>query len=99
MNNQIGTEIVETILANMSAQGLSVYEKHIVPSWYQVYLHQVDYEKLRVAFGEIRAQARAALKKELHTKNAKSGKSIWETIESFLLGRSHNSQAAPQRFT
>src|SRR6202521_6291447 len=39
--------------------------KTIAPSLYQVYLHNADYERLRTLFGELEAEAKELLEREL----------------------------------
>ena len=64
-----GRDIVLAIGENMRQSLEPLVTKVIAPSIYQVYLHSDDYDRLRTLFGELEAEARALLDKELERLN------------------------------
>jgi FHA domain-containing protein len=67
-----GRDIVLAIGENMRQSLEPLVTKVIAPSIYQVYLHSDDYDRLRTLFGELEAEARALLDKELERLNRAS---------------------------
>ncbi|HEX9940882.1 MAG TPA: FHA domain-containing protein [Thermoanaerobaculia bacterium] len=64
-----GRDVVLAIGENMRQSLEPLVTKVIAPSIYQVYLHGEDYDRLRSLFGELEAEARALLDKELERLN------------------------------
>ena len=64
-----GRDIVLAIGENMRQSLEPLVTKVIAPSIFQVYLHGDDYDRLRTLFGELEAEARALLDKELERLN------------------------------
>lgn len=62
---QIAREIILAIGDNMREGLEPLLTRTLAPSLYQVYLHPDDYDRLRVVFREIEAEAKAFLDREL----------------------------------
>jgi hypothetical protein len=60
-----GRDVILAIAENMRSSLEPLVTKTIAPSLYQVYLHTADYERLRTIFGELEAEARELLEREL----------------------------------
>jgi hypothetical protein len=60
-----GKDIILAIAENMQSSLEPLVTKTLAPSLYQVYLYADDYERLRTIFGEIEAEAKAMLDREL----------------------------------
>lgn len=60
-----GRDVILAIAENMRSSLEPLVTKTIAPSLYQVYLHGADYERLRTLFGELEAEARELLEREL----------------------------------
>jgi FHA domain len=60
-----GRDVILAVAENMRSSLEPLVTKTIAPSLYQVYLHADDYERLRTIFGEIEAEAKELLDREL----------------------------------
>jgi len=60
-----GRDVILAIAENMRSSLEPLVTKTIAPSLYQVYLHNADYERLRTLFGELEAEAKELLDREL----------------------------------
>jgi hypothetical protein len=60
-----GRDVILAVAENMRSSLEPLVTKTIAPSLYQVYLHGADYERLRTIFGEIEAEAKELLEREL----------------------------------
>jgi len=60
-----GRDVILAVAENMRSSLEPLVTKTIAPSLYQVYLHSADYERLRTLFGELEAEARELLEREL----------------------------------
>jgi hypothetical protein len=64
-----GRDVILAVAENMRSSLEPLVTKTIAPSLYQVYLHSDDYERLRTLFGELEAEARELLERELRRLN------------------------------
>jgi len=60
-----GRDVILAVAENMRSSLEPLVTKTIAPSLYQVYLHNADYERLRTIFGELEAEAKELLEREL----------------------------------
>jgi hypothetical protein len=60
-----GRDVILAVAENMRSSLEPLVTKTIAPSLYQVYLHSADYERLRTIFGELEAEAKELLEREL----------------------------------
>jgi hypothetical protein len=60
-----GRDVILAVAENMRSSLEPLVTKTIAPSLYQVYLHSADYERLRTLFGELEAEAKELLEREL----------------------------------
>jgi FHA domain len=60
-----GRDVILAVAENMRSSLEPLVTKTIAPSLYQVYLHGEDYERLRTIFGELEAEAKELLEREL----------------------------------
>lgn len=60
-----GRDVILAVAENMRSSLEPLVTKTIAPSLYQVYLHNADYERLRTLFGELEAEAKELLEREL----------------------------------
>ncbi|HYL05120.1 MAG TPA: FHA domain-containing protein [Thermoanaerobaculia bacterium] len=60
-----GRDVILAVADNMRSSLEPLVTKTIAPSLYQVYLHSADYERLRTLFGELEAEAKELLEREL----------------------------------
>jgi hypothetical protein len=60
-----GRDVILAIAENMRSSLEPLVTKTLAPSLYQVYLHTEDYERLRTIFGELEAEAKELLEREL----------------------------------
>jgi hypothetical protein len=60
-----GRDVILAVAENMRSSLEPLVTKTIAPSLYQVYLHSTDYERLRTLFGELEAEAKELLEREL----------------------------------
>jgi hypothetical protein len=60
-----GRDVILAVAENMRSSLEPLVTKTIAPSLYQVYLHSEDYERLRTIFGELEAEAKELLEREL----------------------------------
>jgi len=60
-----GRDVILAVAENMRSSLEPLVTKTIAPSLYQVYLHREDYERLRTIFGELEAEAKELLEREL----------------------------------
>ena len=60
-----GRDVILAVAENMRSSLEPLVTKTIAPSLYQVYLHTADYERLHTLFGELEAEARELLEREL----------------------------------
>ncbi len=60
-----GRDVILAIAENMRSSLEPLVTKTIAPSLYQVYLHNADYDRLRTLFGELEAEAKELLDREL----------------------------------
>src|SRR6202040_3753402 len=60
-----GRDGILAVAENMRSSLEPLVTKTIAPSLYQVYLHSADYERLRTIFGELEAEAKELLEREL----------------------------------
>ena len=60
-----GRDVILAIAENMRGSLEPLVTKTVAPSLYQVYLHAKDYERLNTIFGDIEAEAKALLDREL----------------------------------
>jgi hypothetical protein len=70
--------------------------KTIAPSLYQVYLHNADYERLRTLFGELEAEAKELLERELARLNrgaAAPGGRLLSPLRAWRRGRKNKGAA------
>jgi hypothetical protein len=64
-----GRDVILAVAENMRSSLEPLVTKTIAPSLYQVYLHSADYERLRTIFGELEAEAKELLERELVSLN------------------------------
>jgi FHA domain-containing protein len=62
-------DVIVAVAENMRSSLEPLVTKTLAPSLYQVYLHSDDYERLRTIFGEIEAEVKALLDRELKRLN------------------------------
>jgi hypothetical protein len=62
-------DVILAIAENMKSSLEPLVTKTLAPSLYQVYLHAEDYERLRTIFGEIEAEAKELLDREMTRMN------------------------------
>jgi FHA domain len=60
-----GRDVILAIAENMQSSLEPLVTRTLAPSLYQVYLHADDYERLRTIFGQIEAEAKELLEREL----------------------------------
>ena len=60
-----GRDVVLAVAENMRSSLEPLVTKTLAPSLFQVYLHTEDYERLRTIFGELEAEAKELLDREL----------------------------------
>lgn len=60
-----GRDVILAIADNMRSSLEPLVTKTVAPSLYQVYLHAQDYDRLRTIFGEIEAEAKELLEREM----------------------------------
>ncbi len=60
-----GRDIIEAVAENMESSLEPLVTKTVAPSLFQVYLHAQDYERLRSIFGDIEADAKRHLDRQL----------------------------------
>jgi FHA domain len=60
-----GRDVILAIAENMRSSLEPLVTKTVAPSLYQVYLHSQDYDRLRTIFGEIEAEAKELLEREM----------------------------------
>jgi hypothetical protein len=68
-----GRDVILAVAENMKSSLEPLVTKTIAPSLYQVYLHNADYERLRTLFGELEAEAKELLERELARLNRGAG--------------------------
>ena len=64
-----GRDVILAVAENMRSSLEPLVTKTLAPSLYQVYLHGDDYERLRTIFGQIEAEAKELLERELKKLN------------------------------
>ena len=89
-----GRDIVLAIGENMRQSLEPLVTKVIAPSIYQVYLHSEDYDRLRTLFGELEAEAKTLLDKELERLNRGSV----PALARILPGKKKNAEPAGPRY-
>ena len=62
-------DVILAVAENMKSSLEPLVTKTLAPSLYQVYLHAEDYERLRTIFGEIEAEAKELLDREMTRMN------------------------------
>jgi hypothetical protein len=62
-------DVILAVAENMKSSLEPLVTKTLAPSLYQVYLHAEDYERLRTIFGEIEAEAKELLDREMQRMN------------------------------
>ena len=100
----IGAVIIEETLNNMRAGAERLYYTVQVPSIYNIYLHQADYEKLLPIENKIIAETKRALDDELASQNQPSQsrvpnplkylREVWQHILSFFGNRAKQTNTA-----
>jgi hypothetical protein len=65
-------DVILAVAENMKSSLEPLVTKTLAPSLYQVYLHAEDYERLRTIFGEIEAEAKELLDREMQRMNRDS---------------------------
>ena len=60
-----GRDVILAVAENMRSSLEPLVTKTVAPSLYQIYLHGTDYERLRTIFGEIEAEAKELLEREI----------------------------------
>jgi len=76
-------DVILAVAENMKSSLEPLVTKTLAPSLYQVYLHAEDYERLRTIFGEIEAEAKELLDRELKRMNRGASPvvgRIWEKM-------------------
>jgi hypothetical protein len=87
-------DVILAVAENMKSSLEPLVTKTLAPSLYQVYLHAEDYERLRTIFGEIEAEAKELLDRELQRMNRDASPvvgRIWEKM-----GRVRKVQGKPE---
>jgi FHA domain-containing protein len=93
-----GRDIVLAIGENMRQSLEPLVTKVIAPSIYQVYLHSDDYDRLRTLFGELEAEARALLDKELERLNRGSMPGLSRLFPGKLPGKKKQGDPTAPRY-
>ena len=66
-------DVILAVAENMKSSLEPLVTKTLAPSLYQVYLHGEDYERLRTIFGEIEAEAKELLDREMQRTQSFTG--------------------------
>jgi hypothetical protein len=77
-----GRDVILAIAENMRSSLEPLVTKTVAPSLYQVYLHSQDYDRLRTIFGEIEAEAKELLEREMARLNRGSRPVVGRLVAS-----------------
>ncbi|HVT58489.1 MAG TPA: FHA domain-containing protein [Thermoanaerobaculia bacterium] len=82
-----GRDVILAVAENMRSSLEPLVTKTVAPSLYQVYLHATDYERLRTIFGELEAEAKELLGRELAALNRRSSPRLGRLLDRLSRGR------------
>src|SRR5262249_56436416 len=79
-------DVILAVAFNMRSSLEPLVTKTLAPSLYQVYLHAEDYERLRTIFGELEAEAKELLDRELTRLNRDPSPIVGRLLKRFKKG-------------
>jgi len=88
-------DVILAVTENMRNSLEPLVTKTLAPSLYQVYLHAEDYERLRTIFGEIEAEAKELLDRELKKLNHDASPVVGRLLRK-VKGKGEDDKASPQ---
>jgi len=88
-------DVILAVAENMRSSLEPLVTKTLAPSLYQVYLHAEDYERLRTIFGEIEAEAKELLDRELKKLNHDASPVVGRLLRK-VKGKGEDDKASPQ---
>jgi hypothetical protein len=89
-----GRDVILAIAENMRSSLEPLVTKTVAPSLYQVYLHSQDYDRLRTIFGEIEAEAKELLEREMARLNRSARPVVGRLVASLRSRRGAAGSAA-----
>lgn len=95
-----GRDVILAVAENMRSSLEPLVTKTVAPSLYQIYLHTADYERLRTIFGELEAEAKELLEREMGKLNRGATPAIGRLLAPLRPRRKDRAEAAaaPPRF-
>jgi hypothetical protein len=90
-----GRDVILAIAENMRSSLEPLVTKTVAPSLYQVYLHSQDYDRLRTIFGEIEAEAKELLEREMAKLNRGARPMVGRLVASLRSRRGAPTAATP----
>jgi hypothetical protein len=88
-------DVILAVAENMRNSLEPLVTKTLAPSLYQVYLHAEDYERLRTIFGEIEAEAKELLDRELKRLNHDASPVVGRLLRR-VKGKGEEAREAPR---
>ncbi|HZF11020.1 MAG TPA: FHA domain-containing protein [Thermoanaerobaculia bacterium] len=88
-------DVILAVAENMRNSLEPLVTKTLAPSLYQVYLHAEDYERLRTIFGEIEAEAKELLDRELKKLNHEASPVVGRLLRK-VQGKGEEGKVSPQ---
>ena len=88
-------DVILAVTENMRNSLEPLVTKTLAPSLYQVYLHAEDFERLRTIFGEIEAEAKELLDRELKKLNHDASPVVGRLLRK-VKGKGEDGKVSPQ---